>query len=166
MPLSPNAAYDRAARKIWRAFLVSMLVPLPLILFQAWLRHTDRIALYLLLGMAVIWGAAALPLFLSQVRSGFRARTILIAKASDLFCCPLLVSLRFPTDIIKDCGGSAALQFGTFGAIGALWLLLWLWFRSVNKEYQAALPPDASAPTREPPLAQEIQPARSDSSVI
>lgn len=156
---SLDKAYDRAARKIWRALIFATLLPAPLIFLQAWLRKTDQTISYLLLGLGLFWCAVAIPCFLIAVRRGFGARTLSIANAANLFAVPYLVGLRFPTDIIRDCGGDAAWQSGALAAIGALLVLLWLWLQSVSKDYQAQLP-------REEPSVVEEKPPASGPQVI
>ncbi len=157
MPLSSDEAYDRAARKIWRAFVAVMWAPLPLILVHAWLRRADRIQFSLLLVMVLFWCGIALPYFLVVVRRGFRSRSTPIAKATGIFCLPLLMFMRLPADIVKHCGGGDILQISVFTATFVLGLLLCLWIGAIDKIYQAALPLETSSPALNHSAAPAIQ---------
>jgi hypothetical protein len=159
MPLSPDEAYDRAARRIWNVFLLSLLLPTPLIFVRAWLCLADRTKLYLQLGLALLWCAAVLPLLLIYTRRAFRTRSMLIANAANLFGAPLLLFMRYPSDIVRDCGGSGALEFGALAAVVALCVLLSRWFRAVEKDYLAALPRAECVPAPLPAPAGTTAPS-------
>ncbi len=156
VPLSSDEAYDRAARKIWRGLLPLILLPFPLIAFDAWLRRNDSTLLYLLSALAVFWAVVAFGLLLT-VRRDLRARTLTIANAIKFLGLPLLLLAQFSTEIIRDCGGGFVWRLGAIGTVCALGVLLSRWISAIDKAYQAALPPETGSPAPNHSAAPAIQ---------
>ena len=150
MPQDATEAYDRATRKIWRAFTALMLLPIPAMWLDVYCIGDNRTLFALRLGYLIFWCLIAVPVFVLGSRKSIRDRSFQITNTQKLFPFPVFVAV-WSFDSAWDIPGPW--NWSPLAAYILLSVLLYHWAKSLVKNYQVALAEDQAA-RAEPAIAK------------